>query len=133
MKDVTRLMINKYALDKLKYDFMGYEFSDINQLSYHHLIIPKRHGGPTCVANGAILRKDTSHEYLHVIERYDYDTFLEITSEMLDINIKGYVDKENLQYIDELLCRFEEEHAETRTKKGKVIIKDKFKNRMLRK
>ena len=35
-------MIKKYALMKLKYDFMGYTFSNSSQLSFHHLIVPRR-------------------------------------------------------------------------------------------
>ncbi len=42
MHELTKIMIKKYALNKLKYDFMGYEFSNISQLSFHHLIIPHR-------------------------------------------------------------------------------------------
>ena len=33
MREVTKLMIKKYALTKLKYDFMGYGFNQPSQLS----------------------------------------------------------------------------------------------------
>ena len=42
MKEVTREMIKMYNIKKLKYDFMGYTFNNINELSFHHLIVPKR-------------------------------------------------------------------------------------------
>ena len=95
MRELTKIMIKKYALTKLKYDFMGYPFSNTNQLSFHHLIVPKRlcpmyelgHG--YFEWNGAILRQDTAHDYLHIVERYDRDMFEAITSEMIDENIKA--------------------------------------------
>lgn len=35
-------MVKEYELKKLGYDFMGYTFNNRNELSFHHLIIPKR-------------------------------------------------------------------------------------------
>lgn len=139
MKEVTKLMIKKYALMKLKYDFMGYEFQRSHQLSFHHLIVPRRLckqeglGEGYLEWNGAILRQDTSHDYLHVIEHYDPDIFASITSEMIDINIKGYVDMANLREIDDMLRYFEREHCSDRTKKGSLIIKPEYTRRLLKK
>lgn len=139
MREVTRLMIKKYALNKLKYDFMGYEFLRSNQLSFHHLIVPRRLckqeglGEGYLEWNGAILRQDTSHDYLHVIEHYDPDIFAGITSEMIDINIKGYIDRVNLIEIDDMLTCFEREYCSTRTKKGNLIIKPEYTRRLLKK
>lgn len=133
MKEITKLMIKKYALMKLKYDFLGYPFSRSNQLSYHHLIIPRRNGGPMTYENGAILRQDTSHDYLHTIERIDYDMFLALTSEMIDENIKGYIDWNNLKAIDDILNQFEKQYCHLRTKKGKLIIKEEYTRRLLKK
>lgn len=133
MKEVTKLMIKKYALMKLKYDFMGYEFQRSNQLSYHHLIIPRRLNGAMTFENGAILRQDTSHDYLHIVERYDPDMFAAITSEMIDENIKGYLDMQNLEAIDDILRQFEREYSGHRTKKGKPLIKEEYTMRLLKK
>ena len=119
-------MYKKYALNKLKYDFMGFNFTRPEQLSYHHLIIPKRLGGPVTIENGAILRQETSHKYLHTIERYDLDMFNAITSEMIDENIKGYLDMKNLIAIDDILNNFEKEYCGTRTKKGHLLIKPEY-------
>ena len=55
--------------------FMGYTFERTDQLSAHHLIIPARFGGKLTHDNTAILRQNTSHDYLHIIENYDYDMF----------------------------------------------------------
>lgn len=133
MKEITRLMINEYGLKKLKFDFMGYAFVKTDQLSFHHLIIPKRNGGLYTRDNGAILRQNTSHDYLHIIENYDYDMFLAITSELIDENIQGKLSLENLKRIKDILLCFEREHGSTRTKKGNLIIKEEYvKGRVLK-
>lgn len=131
MKDITRLMVLMYKLDLLGIDFMGYEKEGNGELSYHHLIIPKRKGGIETIQNGAIIRR-IPHDYLHIIERYDPEIFRYLTSEMIDMNVKGYIDMENIENIDDLLYNFENDHARTRTKKGKPIIKDKYLRRKLR-
>ena len=139
MKEITKLMIKKYALMKLKYDFMGYEFQRSNQLSFHHLIVTKRYckqeglGAGYLNWNGAILRQDTSHDYLHIIERYDPEIFELITSEMIDENLKGRLDMENIKAIDDLLSYFEREHCSDRTKKGNLIIKPEYTRRLVKK
>ena len=134
MKEITKIMYKKYALNKLKYDFMGFYFTRPDQLSYHHLIIPRRLGGQATIENGAILRQNTSHDYLHTIERYDLDMFYAITSEMIDENIKGYLDIENIKAIDDILNNFEREYCGTRTKKGHLLIKPEYvEQRLLKK
>ena len=131
MKEVTKLMINKYKIMELGYDFMGYKLNKGDILTYHHLIIPRRNGGPMTIANGAIIQR-VPHDFLHIIERYDYDAFCYLSSEMIDMNIKGYLDMQNLKNIDDVLCQFEREHCSTRTKKGKLLIKEEYTRRMLR-
>ena len=123
MKEITNLMIQKFELTDR--DFMGYRFNK-NNASYHHLIIPKRLNGPETVENGAILNSKTSHPYLHIIEQLDQDAFYFITSEMIDMNVKGYLDLDNLRRIDDVLCEFEDKHKYDTTKKGKRLIRDTF-------
>lgn len=118
MKYVSRLMVNEFKMKQLGYDFMGYKFDKEEQLSFHHLIVPNRAGGLITRDNGSILRRDTSHDYLHKIENIDLDRFLDITSQMIDENIKGYLDIENLRAINEILKSFEREYSGYRTKKG---------------
>lgn len=137
MKEITKIMIKKYALNKLKYDFMGYQFKQTNQLSFHHLIIPKRLcaikglGRGYYEWNGAILRQDTAHDYLHAIERYNLDMFNAITSEMIDENLKGYLDIENLKAIDDILNQFEKEYCGLRTKNNHLVIKEEYTKRII--
>ena len=126
MKRITRLMIEEYNLKKI--DFMGYSFTKDNA-SYHHLIIPRRLNGPETVQNGAILNGKTSHPYLHIIEYKDLEIFNLITSEMIDENIKGRLDPDNLRRINDLLTYFEREHSGDSTKKGKALIKEEYTRR----
>ena len=135
MREITKLMIKKYELMKLGYDFMGYDIINKNNLSFHHLIIPHRDcramglGEGYLEWNGAILNQNTSHDYLHLIEAKDYDMFLAITSELIDENVKGHLDIDNLRRIHDILECFEREHSNDRSKKGKVLIKQEYMRR----
>lgn len=126
MRPTTKLMVEEYRLKKLKYDFMGYTFNSTDQLSFHHLIIPRRLGGQEIKENGSILVQSTAHDYLHRIESIDYDMFLAITSEMIDENLKGHLDIDNLKRIRDILICFEREYSGLRTKKGKSLIKPEY-------
>lgn len=125
MDSITKEMIKKYSIKKKKIDFMGYRYERVNELTFHHLIIPNRYGGKREMWNGAILTQ-TSHEYIHLIERIDYDIFCLITSEMIDQNLKGRLDIENLRYIREILLYFENEHLQDRGSKGNLLIKSQY-------
>ena len=132
MREVTKIMVNDFKIMKLGMDFMGYHVNRKQDLSFHHLIIPRRHckeaglGEGYLYWNGAILRQNTSHDYLHLIENIDPDIFYELTSEMIDENIKGRLDTENLKRIHDLLLYFEREHDHDTSKKGKLLIKREF-------
>lgn len=132
MKQVTKLMIKDFNIMKLGYDFMGYKVDRTKDLSFHHLIIPHRESKTYGIGegylywNGAILNQDTSHEYLHLIERLDPEIFGGITSEMVDMNVKRHLDTENLRQIRSMLEYFEKEHCSDRSSKGKLLIKEKY-------
>lgn len=136
MREITKQMIEYYKIMKLGYDFMGYPALKKNTLSFHHAIVPRRNcksmglGEGYLWWNGAILNQSTSHDYLHLIESKDYDMFLAITSEMIDENVKGYLDKENLLRIRDILEQFEREHCSDRGKKGNLLIKDSYLKRV---
>lgn len=131
MREVTKLMINEFKIKQLGYDFMGYSLQKGDIYTFHHLIVPNRNGGAYARWNGAILFS-TPHQYLHVIESKDYDKFCYLTSEMIDMNIKGYLDVENLRNIDDVLTQFEREYSGARTRKGKVLIKEEYTRRVRR-
>lgn len=132
MKPITREMIKQYDIKKTKYDFMGYTFDNTNQLSFHHLIVPKRDckaeglGEGYLLWNGAILRQDTSHDYLHIIERIDREAFLAITKEMIEENQRGKLDIENLRRIRDVLLYFERQYADIENGHGKKLIRRRY-------
>lgn len=132
MREITKIMIIEYRLMKLGYDFMGYEIVRKPDLSFHHLIVPHRDckdmglGEGYVKWNGAILNQETSHDYLHLIESKDREIFEAITSEMIDENVKGHLDIENLKRIRDLLLYFEKEHYDDKNKKGKRLIKEDY-------
>ena len=132
MKQITFEMMNMYKLRQLGFDFMGYTCTQPKQLSFHHLILSKEYcrkaklGKGYWYWNGVILVQNTAHEYLHLIQRYDDELFRYLTSEMLDMKIKGYLDIYNLQNIQDILDYFEYQHIEDKTDKGHYIIKERY-------
>lgn len=131
MKYVTKLMINEYKINELNYDFMGFSLQKGDIYTFHHLIIPNRNNGPIIKENGSILCGKSSHPYLHLIESLDYDKFLAITSEMIDQNLKGKLDINNILTIYEILDSFEKEYSGRKTKKGKPLIKEEYTRRYI--
>lgn len=89
---------------------MGYYIRKKSILTYHHLLIPKHLHGPKTYWNGCILIRDTSHDYLHEIEKNDPELFYAITSEILDEKIKGKLDMDNIKRIHDMLSYYEKEH-----------------------
>lgn len=124
MKDVTRELIRIYEPKEI--DWMGYQYLNNNQLSFHH-IQKKEHGGLYIINNGALLRRDTSHEYLHIIEYKDLDMYIYINNILQSINDQGFKPtKRQLLAIKAILEQFEREHINDKTKKGKRLIKNKY-------
>ena len=125
-------MYNCYNLDEKNIDFMGYSVNK-ESASFHHLIIPRRNGGTRAISNGAILNKDTSHPYLHVIETKDYEIFFRITREMMKENRLGKLDLDILKNIYDLLEYFEREHCGELNFLGEPLIKKEYTIRPLSK
>lgn len=124
-------MIREFKIKELGYDFMGYHLNKDDVLTYHHLIIPKKEHGKITRENGAIIQR-VPHDYLHLIQSLDETAFYYLSSEMIDMNIKGYLDIDNIKNINEILCQFEYEHERDRNKKGKLLIKEEYKHRLLK-
>lgn len=128
--DVTNLMIKKFNIKELGYDFMGYSLQSESVLTFHHLIIPNRLGGRRTMNNGAILCGDTAHTYLHLIESLNQHTFNLITSEMIDMNVRRKLSIYNLKRINEILCEFERLYGDKKNSKDQPLIKEKYKERI---
>lgn len=131
-------MIKKYCLRKLKYDMMGYMFKKPQELSFHHTILSHKYckklglGEGYWEWNGSILVQKTSHDFLHIVENYDFDRFLAITNELIDENIKEYVDKDNLIVINDILKGFEREYCSVRNRNNNLIIKEEYTRRLIK-
>lgn len=130
MKEVTKLLINNFKIKQLNHDFMGYSLQRGDIYTFHHFLVANRDNGPYSYWNGVILCGKTSHPYLHLIESKDEERFYDITSEFLDMKNKGYLDIENLRYIDAILASFEREYCGKRGKKGKILIKEEYTKRV---
>ena len=125
MKPITKQMIKVYNLDKLC--FMGYTLD--KTATFHH-IEKREHGGLEVIENGAVLNP-YAHEYLHIIEYKDLETFISINKILKVINEqKDKPTIEQLQIISKLLSMFEKDHKEDRTSKGKRLIKHQYLERM---
>lgn len=138
MRSVTHEMIEVFRINKLKYDFMGYTFKRSNELSFHHLIVPKKDckaqglGDGYLFWNGAILKQNTSHDYLHTIERIDRPRFEKITEILIYENQMRKIDKESLIRIRDFLLEFEEKYKYEETKSGHRILKPQYLNERIR-
>lgn len=132
MKEITKKLIDDFEIYERGYDFMGFLVNQKDQLDFHHLLVAKRYcrilglGEGYQYENGCILNHNTSHRYLHLIESKDYDKFCYISSEMIDMKIKGKLDIQNLKQIRKILLQFEEENRYLKTKKGKMLIRYEF-------
>ena len=129
MLHITRTMITIFNINDT--DFMGYSVDKTNA-SFHHLIVPRRNGGAKAISNGAILNKNTSHSYLHIIESKDYDVFYRITKEMMKENKLGAIDLACLRVIDDILTLFEREHSGETNFLGEELIKEEYTKRLKR-
>lgn len=132
MREITKLMVNDFNLKKLGYDFAGFHFNRTNELSFHHLIVPHRDsmsfgiGEGYVYWNGAILVQNTSHDYLHLIERINRAMFLAITDELIKENKQGYVGIDNIRRIHSVMEEFESRYGNVKSKKGKLLVKREY-------
>ena len=139
MREVTKNMVENFKLRELGYDFMGYDIDKVESLTFHHLIVPRKDCNLLGIEdegyvewNGSILVRNNSHDYLHIIEKYDFNIFLDVTSEMIDQNIKGRIDPKNIRLIDMLLKDFESEWDGEIGYNGRPLIKDAYRKRLNR-
>lgn len=135
MRPVTKLLINDFKIEELGFDFMGYSLHKKDSYNFHHLIYSHEYcrrnnlGDGYWYSNGVILCGNSSHPYLHLIERENRYIFEEITQEMVEMKNKGYIDKNNLIAIDQMLIYFENDNKNKKNKKGQLIIKPQYYDR----
>ena len=126
MRDETKKLVDFYGIDD-GLDWLNFPIIRSRELQFHH-IKKKSQGGKMELKNGAILT-ETAHRFLHTIERYDIEIYNAITKMFkLYVKQKSAPTVEQRKLMQELLNRFYIKHANTKTKKGKPIIKERFKN-----
>ena len=124
MDNILKTLINIYNMKEI--DWLGYKLED--RFSYHH-IIKKCDGGKRTFNNGAVLFQ-TSHSYLHTIENYDIEKYIYLNKILKDINTQRYMPtKEQLKQIDFILRTFENDFGNYVSSRGKILIKDIYKER----
>lgn len=131
MGKLTNKLYYDFQLDHNYYDFMGYTYNEKKELSYHH-IQPKNYGGKTTYENGALLVRDTSHNYIHTIENIDFKLFIEISQILKDEHLRGKITREHIQAIHDVLEFFEKKYSGTYTSKGLPVIKEDFIRRRIK-
>lgn len=123
MRKILNLMTNLYNLNGI--DFLGYKVSKSNPYTFHHLI-KKCEGGKETIQNGAILTRN-SHQYLHIIESRDLETYIQLNNILKQINEQGFAPlKRQILAADYILRLFENEHFQDKTSNGKVLIRKEF-------
>lgn len=124
-------MIKTYKIEELGYDMMGYIIEDISEISFHHLLVPRIYGGPISRWNGALLCRNTAHNYLHLIEHTEPDIFYGITKELCEEKDALTIRLENLRRIREYLLEFESRHERIVSEHGKTLTKREYKDRRI--
>ena len=129
LRDVTKkLIINFNIVDS---DFMGFIVDKESSLSFHH-IIKKQCGGKLTYNNGAILVRNTSHNYLHIIESRELDMYIYINKILKDVNNQGYLPThDQLRCIFDCLEKFERDHSGDTNTKVYPLIKESFQKRII--
>lgn len=130
MSRLRERLYKDYKLEELGYDFLGYTFNSKKELSTHH-IIPRHSGGETKKKNLCVLNRITSHNYIHLIEDYDYKVFLQISGSLLKQVQQGKIDLEEIKKITELLEFFEHKYKDAEDRHGELLIRPEYKTKRI--
>lgn len=123
MKEIAIEMLKIYK-PVSNLDWMNYKLVK-NDITMHH-IIKREHGGKLEIDNLAILITK-SHQYLHIIEYRDIETYNAINKLFRYINQqRREPTEEQRQIIEYLLQGFEEKHKDDINSKGKKMIRKSF-------
>lgn len=105
-------------------DWLNYKLvrSDV---TYHH-ILRRTNGGKKTIENGALLMP-VAHQYLHLIESKDINTYITINKIFEYINQQKYEPtQEQREILEYMLRQFEYQHRFDKGSKGKLLIKHKY-------
>lgn len=128
MNKITKEMLKIYKpISNL--DWMNYKLVK-KDVTRHH-IIKKEDGGKLEISNLALLMP-IPHQYLHLIECKDIDTYIALNKIFKIINNQLHEpNKDQREIIEYLLQDFEYHNRNERNSKGKLIIQNKYKDRVL--
>ena len=123
MDKVTQEMLEIYKpLSHL--DWLNYKLVK-RDITFHH-IIKKELGGKRTIENGALLMP-ISHQYLHLIECKDNDTYVALNKLFKCINEQRYEPtREQREIVEYLLEEFERAHRWDKNSKGKILLQHKY-------
>jgi len=130
MSRLRERLYKEYNIEELGYDFLGYTFESKKELSTHH-IIPKHSGGQTKKNNLCVLNRYTSHNYIHLIEDYDYKAFMQISRCLMEQVKLGKVSIGEINTIYELLQEFEYKNKNLEDRNGDPLIKPEYKTKRI--
>ena len=128
MKEIKKEMLKIYK-PYSDLDWMNYKLIK-SEITFHH-IIKREDGGRRDIENGALLMP-IAHQYLHLIEYKDINTYIAINKMFEYINRQQHEPTmEQREIIEYLLREFEEKHKWDKGSKGKLMIKRKYLERSL--
>ena len=105
-------------------DWLNYKLIK-DKVTYHH-IIKRESNGKRTIENGALLMP-IAHQYLHLIENKDIDTYIGINKIFEYINQQKYEPtQEQREILEYMLKQFEYQHRFDKGSKGKILIKQKY-------
>ena len=123
MNQVTEEMLRIYkpvsGLDWLNYKLVK------KDITFHH-IVKREKGGKRIIENGALLMP-VAHQYLHLIECVDIDTYVAINKIFGIINKQREEPiKEQREIIEYMLSEFERVHKWDKKNNGKLLLQKKY-------
>lgn len=129
MKQITKEMLKIYKpLSGL--DWMNYRIVR-KEMTAHH-IIKREDGGKMELSNICPLMP-VAHQYLHLIEYKDLETYIAINKIFSLVNQQGYEPtREQREIVEYLLREFEKVHKNDKNSKGKSLIQYKYLQRGLK-
>lgn len=105
-------------------DWMNYKLVK-KDITYHHRI-KRSSGGKRTIENGALLMP-VAHEYLHLIEFRDIETYELINNLFRVVNEQGHEPTyEQRLAVEYLLREFESVHRWDKGRKGKLLLQRKY-------
>jgi len=108
-------------------DWMNYRLVRKDVTAHH--IVKKEDGGKLEQGNIALLMP-IAHQYLHLIECKDIETYNAINKVLKYVNEQGYEPtSEQRDIVEYLLKEFEKMHKNDKNSKGKTLIQWKYRQR----